>query len=444
MRKWKKVEISILRADTVKICCVKEAVNIKKCSFCGNDIDLAGKLVQSRVRKEVFICEKCSEIVLQLYRKDEGCQKREGEEKREDFMELEETGIEIPSLTPREIHRELNRFIVGQERAKRILSVAVCNHIKRLNDKTGLIKKSNILLAGSSGTGKTLFASTLAKLMKVPFAILDATTMTAAGYIGNDVDVCLQTLLDKADGDVDLAQKGIVFIDEIDKLARSGQTTAVSGGCSGLNVQAALLKMIEGCEMKIPPCGKTRQSMESTVKIDTKHILFICGGAFSGLVGKAAKPRPIGIRIPENTDSRTEKNDIIPEDLVKYGLMQELVGRLPVIITLDDLTVDDLVQILTKPEDSIIKEYEALFKQDGVSLSFEESALRQIAETALENKTGARGLRSILENTLADIMYELPNRQNVSGCSITRETLKIKIPVLTEPATASKSCARGA
>lgn len=355
-------------------------------------------------------------------------------------MEGEEDDLEIPYMTPCEIRKELNRFIVGQEKAKKILSVAVCNHIKRLQDKTGLIKKSNILILGASGTGKTLFAKTLANLLKVPFAILDATTMTAAGYVGNDVEICLQRLLEKADGNIKLAQKGIVYIDEIDKLARSGQDSARTSDCSGMNVQASLLKMIEGCEMEIPPCGKTRHSSADTVRIDTRDILFLCGGAFPSLIGNSAGPHPIGIRAFDTEKTYNEKPIINTENLVKYGLMQELVGRLPVIVKLDDMQENDLVRILTEPEGSIIKEYQLLFEKDGINLLFEDDALHEIARMALANKTGARGLRAILEDALLDIMFDIPDMENRSTCMITRDTLATKVPTLLKPQQTSEPC----
>ena len=410
---------------------------IKKCSFCGSDLNHAGRLVQSRVNKEVFICSHCADIVKKLHFKEEygeeACQKLAWKEKRGKMEGREEKDFEIPFMTPREIHGELNRFIIGQEKAKKVLSVAVCNHIKRLNDNTGLIKKSNILLAGASGTGKTLFAKTLANLLKVPFAILDATTMTAAGYVGNDVETCLQQLLEKADGNVNLAQKGVVYIDEIDKLARSGQDSVRTSDCSGINVQASLLKMIEGCEIEIPTCGKTRHFSADIVKMDTQNILFICGGAFASLTRNIASPRPIGIRAFEIEQTCNDKSSISPESLVKYGLMQELVGRLPIIISLDDLQEDDLVRILTEPEDSITKEYELLFEKDGVKLSFEKDALYGIAKKSIKNKSGARGLRSILEEILVEIMYDLPDR-DISECCITKETLLTKTPTFIKKA----------
>ena len=401
-------------------------------------------MVQSRVNKDVFICSYCADIVKKLHFKEEygeaACQKLAWKEKRGKMEGREEKDFEIPSMTPREIHGELNRFIIGQEKAKKVLSVAVCNHIKRLNDNTGLIKKSNILLAGASGTGKTLFASTMAKLLNVPFATMDATSITAAGYVGNDIESCLQNLLAKADGDVKLAQRGIVFIDEIDKLARSGQDAVRTSDCSGLNVQSSLLKMMEGSEMEIPLFGKTRHFSTDTVKIDTQNILFICGGAFAGLTGNIAKPNPIGIRLFNDAQSTIEKPVINPESLVTYGLMQELVGRLPVIVTLDDLQEDDLVRILTEPEDSIIKEYELLFEKDGITLLFENDALHEIAKMALANKTGARGLRTILEDILIDIMFDAHGMENVATCVITKDTLTTKVPMLFESQQTSELC----
>lgn len=363
--------------------------------------------------------------------------KRVWEEKRRMEREKKRKDAEKPfTMTPHQIHRELDRYIVGQEKAKKILSVAVCNHMKRLSDKTGLIKKSNILLAGPSGTGKTLFASTIARMLDVPFAILDATAMTPAGYIGNDAEICLQRLLEKADGDASLAEKGIIYIDEIDKLAGTSNTNS---GFFKENTQASLLKMVEGCEVPVPINGKIKYPDDKAVTLNTRNILFICGGAFPSLTGPDASQKPIGFQQGTGeTPDASQTTGITHESLIEYGMMQELAGRFPVIVTLNALQENDLVRILSEPEDAITKEYGLLFEKDNVILTFEEDALREIAGMALAKGTGARGLRTILEDVLLPIMYDLPE-QSISKCIITKECIHTKIPTIIrqEPPAAS-------
>lgn len=407
---------------------------IERCAFCGRDIDEVNKLIKSAYDESVYICDKCSRTVMGLIQRDdrmEVCKSRKvWEEKRRMEREKKRKETEKPfTLTPHQIHKELDRFIIGQENAKKILSVAVCNHMKRLSDKTGLIKKSNILLAGPSGTGKTLFASTIARMLDVPFAILDATAMTPAGYVGNDVEICLQRLLEKADGDASLAEKGIVYIDEIDKLAGTSNSNS---GFFKENTQASLLKMVEGCEVTIPINGKIKYPDGKTVTLNTNNILFICGGAFPSLTGSdASQNKPIGFQQGSTETPGINKTaGITHESLIEYGMMQELIGRLPVIVTLNALQEEDLLRILTEPEDAIIKEYELLFEKDNVALTFEEDALREIAKISLAKGTGARELRAILEDILFQIMYDIPG-QGISKCTITKNTIYTKTPALT-------------
>ena len=341
------------------------------------------------------------------------------------------------NLIPSQINRELDRFIIGQEKAKRVLSVAIYNHNKRLHDKTGLIKKSNILLAGPSGCGKTLLARTLAKMLDVPFATADATSLTEAGYVGDDVEVVLQRLLDVADGDLELAQKGVVFIDEIDKIARMGENRSITRDVSGEGVQASLLKLIEGCKVSVQTTGKRKHPNGVNVMFDTSNVLFICGGAFEGLFADNIKKAPLGFgsfNTFEVIDADKAANERLTQAaLVKFGLMPELVGRLPVLCALTELKENDLIRVLTEPEDAITKEYELLFEKDGVKLIYEEDALREIAKTAIQKKTGARGLRTILEDVMLDIMYDLPDKKDkISKCIITADRIKSKKPLIIE------------
>lgn len=355
--------------------------------------------------------------------------------------------FKFSSMTPHQIHHQLDRFIIGQERAKKVLSVAVYNHIKRLQDETGLIKKSNILLAGPSGCGKTLIAKTLAKILSVPFAICDSTSLTEAGYVGEDVEMCLQRLLDAADGDLELAQKGIIYLDEIDKIAKMGENRSITRDISGEGVQAGLLKLIEGFEVSVPVNGRRKHPQGETVTFDTSNVLFVCGGAFEGLFKMEAE-KTIGFN--ERSDFKVIKTEeymnkqLTPKALQKYGLIPELIGRLPILCALTELNEDDLVRILTEPEDSITKEYELLFSKDDVILKFEDEALKEVARLAIDRNTGARGIRSILEDILIDIMYDLPDRTDVTQCIITKDTVITKVPILVEAKHPTKSCIHSA
>lgn len=322
--------------------------------------------------------------------------------------------------------------------------MAVYNHNKRLNDKSGLIKKSNILLAGPSGCGKTLLAKTLSKILNVPFVIADATSMTEAGYIGQDVESCLQRLLQMANEDIESAQKGIVYIDEIDKIARVGGKQSHTRDVSGEGVQTALLKLIEGTEISVPIHLERKNSQNETIIFDTSNVLFICGGAFEGLFD-TEKKNIVGFNTeqPKIADNDKEANvKLTPKALKKYGIIPELIGRLPVLCPLAELTENELIQILTEPEDAITKEYQLLFEKDDIKLTFEEDALKEIAKIALAEKTGARGLRSIIEKVMLDIMYTLPDKKDtVSKCIITKESIQTKKPVITKKRQRKKSMA---
>lgn len=406
--------------------------DLQQCAFCGKSISEVERLIRSPIKRSTFICDTCTKLILSII--EDGLEDEEGFKEKmrgkahPPKMHRVSEAAELCTLKPSEIHRELDRFIVGQERAKRVLSVAIYNHMKRLEDKSGLIKKGNILMVGPSGSGKTLLAHAIADILKVPFAVLDATTISPTGFSGNDAEICLQKLLALSKGDVSLAQKGIVYIDEIDKLCSKDAAINYASRGSSINVQAGILKMIEGCEIHMPAVGKSRGMENHLVTMNTKNILFICGGAFSGLNNSSKQGNPIGFCASDRLPS-TESSAINHEAIVKYGLMQELVGRLPILVTLDGLQEDDLVRVLTEPEDSIIKEYQMLFEKDGINLQFDDDALWEIAKVAYNNKTGARGLRTILEDILTDIMFDLPDMDDVTECRITKETVTTKIAV---------------
>lgn len=409
---------------------------MEKCTFCGRTINQVKRMVKSPLQKDVYICDKCANIVSSIMSGE--INKRDSRNMREAWQDPKMETIEgnrrdfsgICSLTPSEIHRELDKFVIGQEKAKKVLSVAIYNHNKRLNDKTGLIKKSNILMVGPSGCGKTLLARTLAKMLDLPFVTVDATSLTETGYVGDDVEVCLQRLIEVADGDVELAQRGIVYIDEIDKIARAGGNRSITRDVSGEGVQAGLLKLIEGCEVSVPTSARRKHSNSANVIFNTSNVLFICGGAFEGLSDTSSQNKPIGFSASDNNIKDEVHPALTPESLVKYGLMPEFIGRFPILCALSELKGDDLIRVLTEPEDAITKEYSLLFEKDGVKLTYDEDALREVARLATAKNTGARGLRAILEDIMLDIMYELPDMDDIKECIITRDSISNKKPAL--------------
>lgn len=404
-----------------------EKLEMEVCAFCGRTRGQVKKMVKAP-DSDVCICDECSRTVFNLT--DDGIEKKRKVKRKEGAVKSARNTKKQadPAVTPSQIRTQLDNYVVGQENAKKVLSVALYNHKKRLRDRSGLIKKSNILLVGPSGCGKTLLARTMAGLLDVPFATTDATSLTAAGYVGGDVEGCLQRLLEAAGGNVKLAQKGVVFIDEIDKIACKESGIRDIGGRS---VQAELLKIVEGSEVPVPVGGSRRGPNVECVVMDTTDILFVCGGAFEELSNNRQKTKsPIGFHTDEIQSEPIGESIVSTEMLVKYGLMPELVGRLPVICTLDGLTEEDFLRILTEPEDAIIKEYELLLKKDGVKLVFEADALAEIAKKAMKRKTGARGLRGILEDLMLDIMFDLPDCSGISKCIIRAETLKTGQPVL--------------
>ena len=395
-----------------------------RCSFCGKSQDAVEKIIAG---PGVFICNECIKVCSQIM-------ENEDYEDEEDTYTLSQGEDKLPS--PAEIKKVLDSYVIGQEDAKKTLSVAVYNHYKRIyhpkQDEDDVeIQKSNVLLLGPTGCGKTLLAQTLAKILKVPFAIADATTLTEAGYVGEDVENILLKLIQNAEYDMEKAERGIIYIDEIDKITRKSENPSITRDVSGEGVQQALLKIIEGTVASVPPQGGRKHPQQELIQINTENILFICGGAFEGLdkiinsrIGTKAIGFGADIKSQKQVDKYKIYEQLLPQDLLKFGLIPEFVGRLPIVATLRELDRDTLIKIVTQPKNALVKQYQKLLKLDDVDLEFEKEALEAIVDKAIERKTGARGLRSIIEEIMRDIMFDIPSHPDIEKCIITKNTVE--------------------